>query len=306
MPRVVALILFVAALGFASCPAKARAQSSTQPSTQPASQVSVQFAANSATQSGSASAPPAASPSSRRGVTPSTSVTFSPFSRVALSGGISPLGIGVSATTNINRHFNLRGTGNVFNYTVRNISTEGFNVTAELNLATAGASVDYYPFHNGFRLSPGVQFYNQNHAKVLFLAPPGTGFTLNNTTFFSASGANAVQGNGKFGLGNGSPAFTATTGWGNTIPPSGRHWTFPVEIGVAFIQDPTVSLTLSGYVCNAQGLQCQNVATDSTAQADLAQQVKKYQSDVNPLKTYPIVSFGVAYNFRIRGNPTAY
>lgn len=297
MPHV-ALPLFVAALGFAPYPTAAHAQS--------LSQDFAPFAATSGSvpEPAPLNAPPAAS--SRGGVAPSASVSFPPFSRLALSGGISPLGIGVSATTNITRHFNLRGTGNVFNYTVRNISTEGFNVTAELNLATAGASIDYYPFHNGFRLSPGVQFYNQNRAKVLFLAPSGTAFTLNNTTFFSASGANAVQGRGAFGLGNGSPAFTATTGWGNTIPASGHRWTFPLEVGVAFIQDPTVSLTLSGEVCNAQGLQCQNVATDATAQADLAQQVKKYQSDVNPLKTYPIVSFGVAYNFRIRGNPTAY
>jgi len=60
-----------------------------------------------------------------------------------------------------------------------------------------------------------------------------------------------------------------------------------------------VTLT-SGQACNAQGLNCVNVATYPTVQANLQAQVAKYKNDLDPLKTYPIVSFGVAYNFRIR------
>ncbi len=223
-----------------------------------------------------------------------------PLSRIALGVGFSPLGIGFQAATNINSHFNVRGTGNFLNYTRNNIKTEGFDVTAKLNLASAGASVDFYPFHAGFRLSPGILFYNQNKVDAVFIAAAGTSFTLNNHTYYSAGGSSAVQGLGTFGLGNGSQAFTMTTGWGNVIPASGRHISFPFEVGVAFTKDPTVSLNLSGVVCDAQGKNCVNVATDATAQADLAAQVKKYQNDFNQLKTYPIVSFGVAYNFRIR------
>lgn len=226
--------------------------------------------------------------------------SLKPFSRIAFGVGVSPLGIGLQTATNINRHFNIRETGSFFNYTASNISTEGFNVTAKLSLASTGASIDYYPFHRGFRLSPGLLLYNQNKANATFVAASGTSFTLNNHTYYSASGANAVVGQGAFGLGNGRPAFTMTTGWGNVIPASGRHFSFPVEVGVAFIKSPTVALNLSGFVCDAQGQNCVNVATDATAQADLAAQVQKYQNDFNPLKTYPIVSFGFAYNFSIR------
>jgi len=42
-----------------------------------------------------------------------------------------------------------------------------------------------------------------------------------------------------------------------------------------------------------------NMATNSTAQAAINSQIAKYQSDLNPLKVYPILSFGVTYNFRI-------
>lgn len=238
--------------------------------------------------------------SGKSNIAPSATAPIKPLSRIALGVGVSPLGIGLQAATNINRHFNVRATGSLFNYTVNNIGTEGFNVTAKLKLASAGASLDYYPFHAGFRLSPGVLFYDGNKADTTFVAAAGTSFTLNNHTYYSASGGNEVRGVGAFGLGNGRAAFTATTGWGNVIPASGRHWSFPVEVGVAFIQQPTVALSLSGFVCDAHGHNCVNVATDATAQADLAAQVKKYQNDFEPLKTYPIVSFGVAYNFKIR------
>ena len=43
-----------------------------------------------------------------------------------------------------------------------------------------------------------------------------------------------------------------------------------------------------------------NVATDPTLNANLQAQIAKYKSDLDPLKFYPIVSFGVSYSFKIR------
>ncbi len=223
-----------------------------------------------------------------------------PLSRVSLGVGVSPLGIGFLAAVNLNRYLDLRGTGSFLNYSINNINTNGFNVNAQLNLATAGAAIDVYPFHNWLRISPGLLFYNQNKANAVFVAAAGTSFSLNNYTYYSASGANAVTGFGTFGFGNGSVAPTLTAGVGNLFPASGRHWTFPFDIGVAFIQNPTVAINLTGEVCDAQGQNCVNVATDPTVQSNLAAQVASYQNDVQPLHTYPIVSFGVAYNFHIR------
>ncbi len=224
-----------------------------------------------------------------------------PFSRVALGAGISPLGINLMAATNINRYMNLRATGNVFKYTMSNISTNGFTVGATLDLASAGASVDFYPFpRHGLRFSPGVLFYNANGASGTFTAQGGTSFTLDSQTYYSSS-SNPVKGIGTLGLHSQSPAFTATTGWGNVIPRGGGHWSFPFELGVALIGAPTPNIILnSGQVCNAQGQNCVNVATDQSVQANLQTQIAKYKSDLDPLKTYPIVSFGVAYSFHIR------
>jgi hypothetical protein len=59
------------------------------------------------------------------------------------------------AAVNLTRHLDARVYGNYFQYST-SFNTDGFNFDASLHLASAGASVDYYPFHNGFRLSPGL------------------------------------------------------------------------------------------------------------------------------------------------------
>jgi hypothetical protein len=224
-----------------------------------------------------------------------------PLSRIALGVGVSPLGINTMIATNLCKYLNLRATGNVFKYTINDISTSGFDVDAKLNMASAGVSLDIYPFPNhGLRFSPGMLFYNQNGASAIFTAQAGTDFTLNDYTYYVSS-TNPVKGTGSLDLHKQNPSATITAGWGNVIPHSGGHFSFPFEVGVAFIGAPDVNVVLtSGQVCDAQGLNCVDVATDATVQTNLKAQIAKYKGDLDPLKTYPIVSFGVAYNFRIR------
>jgi hypothetical protein len=224
-----------------------------------------------------------------------------PLSRFALGVGISTTGINLQAATNLNRFMNVRATGNYFKYTLNNIKTNGFTVDANLNFASASASVDFYPFpSHGFRLSPGVLFDNQNAASATFAVAGGTSFSLNNMTYY-ASASNPVLGTGGLGLHKQNPALTMTTGWGNMIPRKGGHLSFPFEIGAAFTGAPSLNIALtSGQICDAQGQNCVNVATDADVQQNLAAQVAKYTKDLNALKIYPIVSGGFAYSFRTR------
>jgi hypothetical protein len=226
-----------------------------------------------------------------------------PFSRLGLSAGIGAGGINLQAATNLNKYINLRGVGNVFSYTVNNINTNGLNLNGKLNLASAGVSVDLYPFpYHGLRFSPGVLFYNQNAASATVTVAGGTSFTLDNNTYYSST-SNPVQGIGTLGLNSQNPAFTMTTGWGNLISRRGGHFSIPFEIGAAFVGTPNLGLALtSGQVCsNPQGTaNCQDVATDQEVQSNLQAQIAKYKNDLNPLKVYPIVSIGIGYNFKIR------
>jgi len=235
-----------------------------------------------------------------------------PLSRLALSGGISTMGGNAQIATNLNRYLNLRATGNYFQYTVNNIAIDGFNITGKANFATGGAALDVYPFPlHGFRLSPGVQFYNQNRVAMSSVVASGTSFSLNSTPYYSdttnaATGSTPITLTGRMGLNTNKTAFTMTTGWGNAINRKGGHWSFPVELGGAFVGVPSVSVQLSGWACTDAALtNCANLASSSSTisqqvSTNLNTQIAKWKSDVDPLKVYPIISFGVAYNFGIR------
>lgn len=224
-----------------------------------------------------------------------------PLSRLAFGGGVSAMGVNMQVATNLNRYLNARGTGNFFDYTVSNINVNGFDVTGKVNLATGGAGVDYYPFpDHGLRLSAGAMFYNQNAVSANVTVTGGTKLTLNNVDYY-ASTLSPITGTGGVGLHTLSPAPTVTIGWGNMIPRKGEHWSFPFEIGAAMIGTPAVNLGLtSGLACDVNGKNCVNVVTDPTLNANLQAQIAKYKSDLDPLRFYPIVSFGVSYSFKIR------
>jgi hypothetical protein len=224
-----------------------------------------------------------------------------PFSRLAFGGGVSAMGVNMQAATNVNRYLNVRGTGNFFDYTVTNIDVSGFAVTGKVNMATAGAGLDYYPFPNhGLRLSGGALFYNQNAVSANVLVTGGTKLTLNNVNYYGST-IYPIIGTGSVGLHTYNPTPTFTLGWGNMIPRKGEHWSFPVEVGAALVGTPAIALELtSGQACNVNGQSCVNVVSDPTLNANLQAQIAKYKSDLDPLKFYPIVSFGVSYSFKIR------
>jgi hypothetical protein len=238
---------------------------------------------------------------SKKPVTP-----LKPFSRLAVGGGVSLMGINMQAATNVNQHLNVRATGNYFNYNINNFSTNGFGVNGKANFATGGVALDYYPFpSHGFRLSPGVLFYNQNQVTANGVGTTGSDISLNDVKFYSQAN-NPLTFNGSLGLNTRKQSATLTTGWGNMIPRTGGHWSFPFEFGAAFTGVPTVNVALSGYACTNQadapsgGASCVNMATNSFAQTNLTTQVNKWKSDLNPLQVYPILSFGVTYSFPIR------
>jgi hypothetical protein len=234
-------------------------------------------------------------------------VQLKPFSAVAFGGGMSLMGVNLQAATNVNRYLNLRGSGNFFNYTTNNISTNGFDLTGKVNMATAGASLDYYPIPRlGLRVSPGLLLYNQNGISATATPQPGKSFSLNGYDYYPEAGTTTpFQVNANLGLNTHKQAFTLTTGWGNMIPRKRKdllfgRLSFPFEIGAAFTGVPTINMQLQGYACDSNGANCVNMATDSTAQSNLNAQVAKWRSDLNPLQVYPIFSFGVAYSIRTK------
>ena len=241
----------------------------------------------------------------------STSVPPGPFSRIAIGASVSPFGPGVQVTSYLASHANLRASGSMFRYST-NFTTSGFNANAQLHLASAGLAADIYPFRTGFRVSPGLLWYNENRLTANSFVAAGSSFTLNGDTYYSASansatGATPLNANAALGLYTNRPAFTITTGWGNTIPRNGGRWSFPIEAGVALTGAPSLNANLTGWACYDQALtQCANVASTTAPlalqiQNDLSAQIAKWKNNIEPLKTYPIVSAGAAYSFGVRG-----
>ena len=150
---------------------------------------------------------------------------------------------------------------------------------------------------------PRVRHYNQNRISAIGTPTPGTSITLNSQDFYADS-VNPINASANLGLNTRQKAFTITTGWGDMIPRKrGGHLSFPFELGAAFTGVPTLAMTLSGNACTIQadaainGPSCVNMATNALAQSDLAAQLAKWKSDLNPLQVYPILSFGIAYDF---------
>ena len=231
------------------------------------------------------------------------------FSRVSFGAGVSPLGIGLQVSTNLNAHLNIRAIGNVFKYNTT-FTENGIPASADLNLASAGGLLDYYPWHAGFRLSGGVLFVNQNQLSATSSIAGGDSITLNGQTYYSANtnavtGATPLNGSGSLYLHRTSPGAILTTGWGNHVKRSG-HWSFPVELGVAFVGTPQVRVNLGGWACtDASQTYCTNIGDKTNPiavdfQSNLNTQVSKWNSDLSALGSYPIASFGVAYSFQTR------
>jgi hypothetical protein len=234
-----------------------------------------------------------------------------PFSRIGIGADVSPLGIGIKSATVLTQYFDARLMGNFFNYNSGQFELEGFRVKANLHMASAAASLDWYPLNSIWRLSVGTLFYNGNQLSATSEIVPGTSFSLNGEHFYSATanpitGATPVTGSGVLGLHRYRPAFTLAGGFGKFIPRSDRHWSFPSEFGVAFTGAPTVNVNLGGWVCLDQAqTQCSNLsdsASPVTVQFNDALQASltKWRKDLSAVEVYPLFSYSVVYSFNIR------
>ena len=90
------------------------------------------------------------------------------------------------------------------------------------------------------------------------------------------------------------------------IPRKGGHWSFPFELGAAFTGSPSLNVGLTGWACIDQAqTECSDVSNTgnpvgAAVQSNLSAQVAKWKNDLDPLKVYPIFSFGVSYAFHIK------
>jgi len=214
--------------------------------------------------------------------------------KVGVGVKMSLLGVGVEAATPITYHTNLRAGFNTFSYS-RGFTNDGTNYAASLTFRSFETHFDWFPFGGGFHLSPGAMLYNGNQIKANATVPGTQSFTLGGTTYTSDP-ANPIGGTGKIGFNSAAPLFTL--GWGNLVSrKENKHISIPVELGMMFQGSPKATLNLAGNVCDSNGLNCHNVAGDTTFQSNVIAQQNKLNNDMSFFKVYPIISVGFGYKF---------
>jgi hypothetical protein len=210
-----------------------------------------------------------------------------PFRTYGMAFTVGTGGIGVQLATPLAQHFNLRANASYFSY-YGNFNSDGLYLDGRLQLRQVNTSVDWFPFHNGFHISPGVTLDNRNDIHTTINVPTGGTFDLGNDTYTSDSPP--VTGTASFSFGN-KVAPSLTVGWGNLIPRDGSHFSVPVEVGFQYIGTPLIAFNLQGNACDQDG--CGPIAGDS----DIQVQTNKINNDIHPLRFFPILSVGFGFTF---------
>lgn len=201
------------------------------------------------------------------------------------------MGTGIELATPASYRFNLRSNFNIFAFDYP-FSIDGINYDARLHLKSSATTLDWFPTGRKFHISPGI-LYVKNTLSAPASVGPGQTFVLGTQTFVNSvddpmSGSASVIYPHKY-------APMLLFGFDNLIPRSGRHLSFPIEVGAAYTGAPQISVTLTGTACVTDG--CVSFGASAPAQSFVKQEVHVLNEDLKRYPVFPIVSIGAAYRF---------
>lgn len=203
------------------------------------------------------------------------------------------LGVGAEIAARVTHRTNVRAGFNVLGYS-RDFSKDQVNYDGHLSFRTIEAHYDIFPWAGSFHVSPGLLAYIGNPISARAFVPGNSSFTLGGQTYYSDPSAPATaMGHVNFN----QVAPMATIGFGNLVHRDSKHFSVPVELGVAFQGSPKTTLGFNGNVCDAPGLNCRSVASDPTVQANIVSEQGKINHSLSPIKMWPIISVGFGYKF---------
>jgi hypothetical protein len=214
-----------------------------------------------------------------------------PFRNIIIGFKGNTLGAGIEIATPVSRTLYLRSSFNMlaFDYP---FSIHGVNYDARLHFKSSGTTLDWYPNHHGFRISPGI-LWVKNALNAPASVGPGQVFKLSTQTFLN-SVDDPVSGYASVVYPH-SIAPMVLFGFRNTIPRTSGHLTIPVEFGVAYTGAPKINVVLDGTACTTDG--CFSFDSNADAQKFLKQEVQNLNDNLRYFPVYPILSVGVAFHF---------
>ena len=201
-------------------------------------------------------------------------------SGAALTGKIGTLGLGAELNMSISDSVSARFGINAGTYYSAN-SRVSNNYDSNIQLQTASALADWYPFQSSFRTSGGI-FYNNNNA-VLKAIPSGGIYTINGVQY-PATGISSLQGTMSFN----SVAPYIGIGWGNPVE-ANKGWGLTTDIGVLFQGNPRIDMSATCTLTAPGGCAAFN--------ADLEAERAKLESDLSNFIWWPVASIGITYQW---------
>lgn len=196
---------------------------------------------------------------------------------IGLAAKVGTLGPGLEATIGIVECLNLRAGGYYFRVrhggSVRDVEFD-----FDIKLASVPLMADWHPFENEFRITGGV-VYNRNMADL-----DGTPnkITKIGDNEYTPEQIGELSGSVRFN--NWAPYIGL--GYGNAVLDADKTWGFVFDIGIMWQDSPSVALSANGIMKD-----------DPTFQQDLAMEESDIQGDADVFRIYPVLSFGISYQF---------
>jgi hypothetical protein len=196
---------------------------------------------------------------------------------VGIKGGT--LGVGADVVFGLpGDRLNLRLNGNLLNFeTDREYSDDEYNI--DLDIASIGVLVDWYPTPSQFRISAGVYHVDDDNISIV---------SRQDTYEFGGVTYTAAQ----VGVLRGSARLDRTTapylgvGYGNALDKNGR-WQWFFDAGALFTGSTDVALRAEGG----------SLSNDPQLIAQIEAERQDVQEDLDDFSVYPVVAFGVACRF---------
>jgi hypothetical protein len=191
----------------------------------------------------------------------------------AVTGGT--LGIGPELGFRISDHIGIRGNATFLGVSA-SFDSDDLSYDGKLKLKSFGAMLDVYPFGGHFRVSGGARI-NRNHVDVV--ATPSDEVSFGDGDYTAAQVGTL---SGRADVKKFAPALTL--GWSGA---NRRGFMFGVETGVLF----------QGAARLREFRATGTLANDPTFRANLEQERRSLQDDIDKVKVYPIVQFAIGYRF---------
>ncbi len=149
--------------------------------------------------------------------------------------------------------------------------------TIDVNLHSVSLLADWHPYDGIFRVTGGV-LYNRN--KIDVIGKPNDSLRIGDSSYSPAAIGTLV-----YNVSFRKIAPYLGFGFGNALRQA-RTFSFVIDFGLVFHGFPNVDISASGLSALLPGFQ-----------ADLAQEERELEEDLQPFRYYPVIAFGFTYRF---------